>query len=196
MVRKLKNVLLMAMFLMFAFVFTVFAGDDAEAKTHTVKYGTVKGTAFVNTYPDWNVTVTEGKTVRTPKIADKSGKRCYWKIRGNGGATGEVINGGTFTVKGNTEAVVEWKPIYTIRFFKYNGAVEQKDKQITLAKGEKFYLPNIIPHESKLFLGWSKIKNATTAMYNCTKEYTMVGNIDLYEVVVPRPKGTVELKTW
>ena len=195
MLRTIKHTIFFAV--LFALLATIGAApSEAAEETHQVKYGTVQNSKFVNAYPKWNVTAKKGQTVMTPKVADRNGKRCYWRISGNNGKTGEIANGKTFILYGSANLSAQWKPLYTIRLFKYNGTKEHLDKRITLAKGEKFHLPRITPHPSKLFLGWAKVKNATSARYNCTTRYTMVRSIDLYEVIVPRPKTVVTLNTY
>lgn len=185
--KKLKCALLIII------CFIVFCSIPALAENavYKVRYGQIQDGAFVETNPDLAAFAEEGTVVTTASIADRNGKRCYWKVRGNGGVTKEVVNGGTFRIYGNTRLTPVWKKLYTIRLFKYDGTKERKKFKITLAKGEKFKLPEITSYESKVFYGWSKAKNAAKATYKCNKTYTVSGNMKLYEVVAPKKKYTV-----
>ena len=191
MISKIKCALVTLIICMLLFPLPVLAGNDI----YHVRYGKMKDGAFVETQPKLKLDAKKGTSVRTPSVADKGGRRCYWQIHGNGGAAGEVVNGGKFTLKGNARLTPVWKKLCTIRLFKYNGAKEHKNLKITLPKGEKYKLPSIKPHESKWFYGWSKTKNASAAAYTCGKTYTMSGNMTLYEVIAPKAKYTVHFRS-
>ena len=105
---------------------------SADETTFSVRYGEMKDGSFVNSYSKWNTRAQDKETIRTVSMKDKGGKRCWWRIRGNGGSTGLVRSGESFTVTGNVRLTPVWRKIYTIRFYNKKGTKEYKSKKLTI----------------------------------------------------------------
>ena len=184
-----KRKLLLAGWLMILMIILPVMAVSAKDSVFSVQYGKMVSGKFINTPEKWNTSVKADARVRTVKVADRNGKRCYWMIHGNDGRTGLVQSGKTFTVRGNVRLTPVWKKIFTVRFWNRSGSAEYTGERITFCKGESWQAPSVKTPASYIVAGWSRTNDNVKADFICGQKYTAAADLNLYAVV--RKRGTV-----